>query len=160
MIALLAEIGDAASLEAVVRAGGHPHPQVRREAARVVGVLGGPRAVRWILGFLADADLEVRRTALRSLQALPGGGAVAPIRDFLLSPVRTVADLIVRREIITTLASSGNPEAAQVLASLARRWLWPWQRHERRVRGLARAALREATSAPPPAAGGVPGGSA
>jgi hypothetical protein len=71
-----------------------------------------------------------------------------------------VADLIVRREIITTLASSGNPEAAQVLASLARRWLWPWQRHERRVRGLARAALREAPSAPPPAAGGVPGGSA
>jgi HEAT repeat protein len=152
MITLLAEIGDVASLEAVVKAGGHPHPQVRREAARVVGVLGGPRAVRFILGFLADADLEVRRTALRALQGLAGGSAVAPIRDFLLSPVRTVADLVVRREVITTLASSGNPEATQVLDSLARRWLWPWQRHERRVRGLARAALREAPAAPAPAA--------
>jgi hypothetical protein len=150
MPTLLAEIGDVASLDAVVKAGGHPHPQVRREAARVVGVLGGPRAVRFILAFLADADLEVRRTALKALQALPGGGAVAPIRDFLLGPVRAVADLIVRREVITTLASSGNPEAIQVLESLARRWLWPWQRHERRVRGLARAALRDAPAPQPP----------
>ena len=123
----------------------------------MVGVLGGPRAVRSILGFLADPDLEVRRTALRSLQGLPGGGAVAPIRDFLLGPVRTVADLIVRREVITTLASSGNPEAIQVLEALARRWLWPWQRHERKVRGLARAALREAPAASPPAAPAAPG---
>jgi hypothetical protein len=148
MLTLLAEIRDVASLDAVVKAGSHPHPQVRREAARVVGVLGGPRAVRSILGFLADSDLEVRRTALKALQALPGGGAGAPIREFLLSPVRAVADLIVRREVITTLASSGNPEALQVLEALARRWLWPWQRHERRVRGLARAALREAPAAP------------
>jgi HEAT repeat protein len=148
MLGLLAEIGDVASLDAVVKAGTHPHPQVRREAARVVGILGGSRAVRSILGFLADPDLEVRRTALKALQGLTGGGAVAPIREFLLGPVRAVADLIVRREVITTLATSGNREAIQVLESLARRWLWPWQRHERRVRALARAALREA----PPAA--------
>jgi HEAT repeat protein len=157
MLALLAEIRDVASLDAVVKAGGHAHPQVRREAARVVGILGGPRAVRFILGFLADPDLEVRRAALKALQGLAGGSAVAPIRDFLVSPVRTVADLVVRREVITTLASSGNPQAIQVLEALTRRWLWPWQRHERRVRGLARAALRDAPAPPPPAAPAAPG---
>jgi HEAT repeat protein len=157
MLALLAEIRDTASLDAVVKAGGHAHPQVRREAARVVGVLGGPRAVRFILGFLTDPDLEVRRAALKSLQGLAAGSAVAPIRDFLVSPVRTVADLVVRREVITTLASSGNPQAIQVLEALTRRWLWPWQRHERKVRGLARAALREPPAAAPPATPAAPG---
>jgi HEAT repeat protein len=144
MVTLLGQVGSAASLDAVVKVMSHPQPLVRREVARVLGVLGGRRAIRWLLECLADGEIEVRRAALKAIQALVEAGSVAPIRDFLASPTRTVADILVKRELITSLTATGRPEARQILDAIARRRLWWWRGNDRKVRAIARDALGSA----------------
>jgi hypothetical protein len=154
LVTILGRLGDGGALDAITSVVGHAHPQVRREAARVLPALG-PRAVRWLLGLLTDADLDVRRAALKGLQSLVDTGNAPAIRDYLTSPTRTVADVLVKRELITMLASTGRPETREILHALGRRWAWPWQRYERQVRALARDAVRSTA----PAAAGAPGAS-
>jgi HEAT repeats len=146
MVTLLGQVGSVASLDAVVKIMAHPHPMVRREVARVMGVLGGRRAIRPLLECLADGEIEVRRAALKAIQALVEAGSVAPIRDFLASPTRTVADVLVKRELIASLAATGRPEAREILDAIARRRLWWWRGNDRKVRAIARDALTSASS--------------
>jgi hypothetical protein len=141
MVTLLGQVGSAASLDALVRVMSHPQPLVRREVARVLGILGGRRAIRWLLECLADGEVEVRRAALKAIQKLVEAGSVAPIRDFLASPTRTVTDILVKRELIASLTAAGRPETRQILDAIARRRLWWWRGNDRKVRAIAREAL-------------------
>jgi len=152
MVALLARIGDPSAFPAVERVAQHEHPQVRREVARALATLGGKEAVRPLLGYLADPDPDVRITAIKLLATLLDASTVAPLRQFLSTQTRTVADLLVKREIIGALAAIGSPEALQVLEAVAQRRAWPWQRQELKVRELAEEAIRTIRSGAPPAA--------
>jgi hypothetical protein len=145
MIGLLARIGDPAALGDIEKVTRHDHPQVRREVARALATLGGKQALKPLLDYLADPDGEVRLTAIRLLGALMDASTVAPLREFLATPTKTASDLLVKREMITALASIGSPEARAVLAAIAQRRVWPWQRNERTVRGLAGEALKSGT---------------
>jgi HEAT repeat protein len=140
-IALLTRIGDGDSVPAIAKATGHPHPQVRAEAARALVALVPRQAPRRLLECLDDADADVRRAALGGLRTLAEAGSVTPIRDYLASPTRTVAALLVKRDLIAGLASVARPEARQCLELIARRRVWLWQGTERKVRALARQAL-------------------
>ncbi|MGH7263848.1 MAG: HEAT repeat domain-containing protein [Candidatus Rokuibacteriota bacterium] len=151
MVALLARLGDESAYEAVEQAAGHEHPQVRREIARALPALGGKRATRTLIGYLSDPDGDVRLTAIRLLGGLIDSDAVAHLRQVLATPTRSPADLLVKRSIITGLASIASPEAVALLGGIARRRLWPWQRNELTVRQLAHEALR--TARPEPSAG-------
>jgi HEAT repeat protein len=151
MIALLTRIGDPAALGDIEKAARHEHPQVRREVARALATLGGKRALKPLLDYLGDADGEVRLTAIRLLGAIMDGSTVAPLRDFLTAPTKAASDLLVKREMITGLASIGSPEARAVLEAIARRRVWPWQRNERTLRGLAVEALKSGGQTAPAA---------
>lgn len=156
MVALLARIGDPAAFASVEKVAQHEHPQVRREAARALAALGGKQAVKPLLGYLADPDDDVRITAIKLLATLMDASTVAPIREFLSTQTRTVADVLVKREIIAALASIASPEALQVLEGIAQRRVWPWQRHELTVRELAEDAVRTIRAGGRPA-GETPG---
>lgn len=157
MVALLARVGDPSAFPAVEKVARHEHPHVRREVARALAALGGKQAVRPLLGYLADPDPDVRITAIKLLATLMDVSTVAPLREFLSTQTRTVADLLVKREIIAALASIGSPEALQVLEAVAQRRVWPWQRHELKVRELAEDAVRSVRAGGRPA-GEAPGG--
>ncbi|MBI3455499.1 MAG: HEAT repeat domain-containing protein [Candidatus Rokubacteria bacterium] len=142
MIALLTRIGDPAALEAVQRVAKHEHPQVRREVARALATLGGKRALKPLLDYLSDPDDDVRLTAIKLLGTLVDAATVASLREFLVTPTRTAADLLVKRDMITALASIGTPEARVVLESIAQRRVWPWRRNELTIRDLASGAVK------------------
>lgn len=142
MIALLARLGDQTAFPAIEKVARHEHPQVRREAARALAALGGKQALAPLLEFLGDPDTEVRFTAIKLLGGLVDATTVAPLRDFLVTPTRVASDLLVKREMITALASIGSPEARAVLDGIAHRRVWPWQRNEITVRELAVEAIK------------------
>lgn len=151
MIALLARLGDQAAFPEIEKAARHEHPQVRREVARALAALGGKQALTPLLAYLADPDAEVRFAAIKLLGGLVDESTVAPLREFLVTPTRNASDLLVKREMITALASIGSPQARAVLEAIARRRVWPWQRNEITVRGLAVEAIKS-LGQPAPAA--------
>ncbi len=142
MITLLTRIGDASAVEAIQEVAGHGHPQVRREVARALATLGGKQALKPLLDYLSDPDAEVRLTAIKLLGSLMDASTVEPLREFLATPTRTASDLLIKREMISALASIGSPEARAVLEAIAQRRVWPWQRNELTVRELAREATK------------------
>jgi HEAT repeat protein len=142
VISLLARLGDPAALDAIQKAAAHEHPHVRREVARAVAALAGKSAMRQLLGYLSDPDAEVRLTAIKLLGGLMDASTVGPLREFLVAPTRTTSDLMIKREIITGLASIGSREARAVLQAIAQRRVWPWQRNELTVRDLAGEAIK------------------
>jgi hypothetical protein len=142
MITLLTRLGDHGALEAIGKVAGHEHPQVRRDVARAFALLGGKQALKPLLDYLSDPDAEVRLTAIKLLSALLDATTVGPLRETLLRPTRTASDLLLKREMITALASIGSPEAREVLASIIQRRVWPWQRNELTVRALASEAIK------------------
>jgi hypothetical protein len=142
IISLLTRIGDPAALEAIQKSAGHEHPQVRREVARGVAALAGKQAMKPLLGYLSDPDAEVRLTAIKLLGSLMDASTIGPLREFLVAPTRTTSDLMIKREIISGLASIGSPEARSVLEAITQRRVWPWQRNELTVRELAGEAIK------------------
>src|SRR5215510_5016091 len=142
MIALLVRLGDPTAFEAIAKVARHEHPQVRRDVARALAMLGGKQALTPLLGLLTDGDGEVRLTAIKLLSGLLDATTVRPLRDFLATPTKSAADLLVKREMIGALASIGSPEARSIVESVASRRVWPWQRNELTVRDLAQEALK------------------
>jgi HEAT repeat protein len=142
MIALLARLGDQGAYQAIEKVARHEHPYVRREVARALAALGGKQALTSLLEYLGDPDGEVRLTAIKLLGALVDASTVGPLRDFLARPTRHAADLLVKREMLTALASIGSPEARAVVEAIAQRRVWPWQRNELTIRDLAAEALK------------------
>jgi hypothetical protein len=142
MIGLLARFGDREGIAAIEQVARHDHPQVRREAARALAALGGKQALPRLLEYLSDTDAEVRLAAIKLIGGLLDANTVAPLRAFLVTPTRGASDLLVKREMMTALASVGSPQARQVLESIAQRRVWPWQRNELTVRDLALEAIK------------------
>jgi hypothetical protein len=142
MVGLLTRLGDPQGIAAIEEVARHEHPQVRREAVRGLAALGGKRALPRLLEYLSDADAEVRFTAIKHIGGLVDASTVAPLREFLVTPTRGASDLLVKREMITALASIGSPEARAVLEGIAQRRVWPWQRNELTVRDLAVEAMK------------------
>jgi hypothetical protein len=142
MVGLLSRLGDREAVAAIEEVAGHEHPQVRREAARALAALGGKQAVPRLLGYLSDTDAEVRLTAIKLIGGLVDANTVVPLRAFLVTPTRGASDLLVKREMMTALASVGSPQARAVLESIAQRRVWPWQRNELTVREMAVEAIK------------------
>jgi HEAT repeat protein len=142
MIGLLTRLGDPQGVAAIEEVARHEHPQVRREAARGLAALGGKKSLPRLLDYLADTDAEVRITAIKLIGGLVDASTVAPLREFLVTTTRSASDLLVKREMITALASVGSPEARAVLEGIAQRRVWPWQRNELTVRDLAVEAIK------------------
>lgn len=142
MIVLLARLGDQSAYPAIEKVARHEHPYVRREVARALAALGGKQALTPLLEYLSDPDGEVRLTAIKLLGSLVDASTVGPLRDFLATPTRNAGDLLIKREMLTALASIGSPEARVVVEAIAQRRVWPWQRNELTVRDLAVEALK------------------
>jgi hypothetical protein len=151
MVGLLTRLGDPQGIAAIEEVARHDHPQVRREAARGLAALGGKQSLPRLLDYLSDPDAEVRVTAIKLIGGLVDASTVAPLREFLVTPTRGASDLLVKREMITALASVGSPEARAVLDGIAQRRVWPWQRNELTVRDLAVEAIKSIGQASPAA---------
>lgn len=158
VLAVLGRIGDPAAFLPVVARLTHPHPRVRLEAVRALGVVGGRGAVGPLARVLDDPEFEVRSAAVKVLGSLQDDEAVPVLRELAVRPrPLTAAELALKQEALQALATMGTAAARHAVTELAHRRLWPWQRRERRIRGLAAAALRAAPAPAAPAGWGDDG---
>lgn len=145
IVSILGKLGHESGLLAVTARLDHPHPRVRLEAVRAVGLIGGRLAVPSLLRTLADPAPEVRSATAKVLGSLRDDAAVPALRERLTRPVETPEDWTLKREAIEALAAIGTWLSHRVLGELASRRVWPWQRAKRRLRDLAAAALSTPT---------------
>jgi HEAT repeat protein len=84
--------------------------RIRRDAARVLGELGNPRAVESLVIALKDSDWDVRRTAAWALGQISNPRAVEPL-------IATLGDKNenVRRRAAEALGKIGDPRAVEPL---------------------------------------------
>ncbi|HEX5005288.1 MAG TPA: HEAT repeat domain-containing protein, partial [Gemmatimonadales bacterium] len=90
-----------------------PEPLVRRSAAMSIGRIGDLRGTALLLPMLQDRDSTVQTTASFALGLLRDTAAVGPLTVRLAAlPAPT---LETAREIVTALAKTGGPRAADVV---------------------------------------------
>lgn len=138
---VLGKIGDESTFMSVVAALDHPHPRVRVEAVRALGVIGGGLASGPLLRCVTDPDVTIRRAVVKSLGGLRNDDAVPTLRDLVTGPGSAGEDPEIRQEAINALATIGSPAARAALVKLANRRVWFWKRTERRIRTIAVEAL-------------------
>jgi len=138
---VLGKLGDQSPFVSVVPLLDHPHPRVRVEAVRALGLIGGGLASEPLLRCVGDADPTVRRAVVKSLGALRNDDAVPALRDLVTDPASTPEDIEIKQEAIRALATIGGPSARAALVQLAGRRVWFWQRTAKRVRAMATEAI-------------------
>jgi HEAT repeat protein len=94
-----------------------PRPDVRRNAAGVLGEVGDASAIPWLIRLLgADDDINVRQAAAEALGAIRDPRAVAPLVKLLHGGNPSVAS-----RALTALHSIGTPEALSALSTYRER---------------------------------------
>jgi hypothetical protein len=112
----LAELGDAAAIEALLRLTSHGDWHIRRNAVFGLGRLGDPRAVPVLVGMLSDAALKMDPLVLDAFHEI-GPAAVPALETLLEPPGPGVKAAIVAlgavqtaesREVLTALVHDGD----------------------------------------------------
>lgn len=151
---ILGRIGHESTFTSVMGVLDHPHPRVRMEAVRALGLIGGGLAVGPLLRAVTDVDPTVQVAVLKTLGSLRQDEAVPTLRDLAGAPVRSPVELEIRQEAINALVALGSPLALAALVKLSGRRPWFWQRKEKRIRAMAMTALSASRAA---AAGALEG---
>jgi HEAT repeat protein len=106
----------AEALAALIEAAGSDLVELRREAVRTLGRIGGAAAADTVLTALDDPETEVRLAALDALEALAAG----PERDARLARLTQDPDPAIReravRALLTGSGSGGRAQLATILA--------------------------------------------
>jgi hypothetical protein len=117
-LTLLAELGNATCLPAIVPLLSHPEPRVRRTAVRALWKLGGPAAEHHLLGRMKETDAETMQELLFAFGQLRSEKSVGPVAE-LAQDKRVLESL--RIQALETLASIGSPRAVPALLECMRR---------------------------------------
>jgi hypothetical protein len=115
--------GDQAQLDRLIEVAGRPdYPYAtRRQAARVLGQIGDPRAVPALLGVLEEYDQRttLKEEAMKALGAIGDRSAAEPIGRLLdRSLSEPMSEL--RLAALASLGALGGPKAAGILVNALR----------------------------------------
>ncbi|WP_306589743.1 HEAT repeat domain-containing protein [Geothrix sp. 21YS21S-4] len=117
-LTLLADLGDASSLPAIIPILRHPEPRVRRVAARALWKLGGPSAEPHLVARMKDTDPETLQEILFILGQLRSETSVPAVLE--LAQDKRVWEPL-RVQALATLAQIASPQAQPILMELLRR---------------------------------------
>jgi HEAT repeat protein len=117
-LTLLAELGNATCLPAIVPLLSHPEPRVRRTAVRALWKLGGPAAEHHLLTRMKETDAETMQELLFAFGQLRSEKSVGPVAE-LAQDKRVLESL--RIQALETLASIASPRAVPALLECLRR---------------------------------------
>lgn len=108
---LIARVDKPQTLEVMLQALDSAKEEVRRIAARALGLIGNSQAVRPLLSLLTDKDQNTRRFAVRSLGLLGDSQAIPMIIETLSND----KDEFTRGAAAYTLAQLADPQAVNTL---------------------------------------------
>lgn len=135
-VTILGRIGGDGALSALVRAGGHHDPRVRREVVRSLVSAAGADAVPYLARLGDDPDEAVSRAAVGALAVMSSDAAVPALATLARNgPTER------RRQALEALATSTLPtaiDALRALGSRSSRPRLPWS-----LRRFARRLARE-----------------
>jgi hypothetical protein len=131
MIAIIGEIGNRDTVNALRSSIYHPEQRVRKEAIRSLVKIGGKEAEMLIIDLLEDPDENILRQAILSLGIMKSKLAVPPLlslvseRDFFLKTIH------LKKDAVQALGRIGDKSATSVLVQIleSQRWL-SWSKWE------------------------------
>ncbi len=132
IITVMARIRSPFTLPYLERAMSHPHPKVRSEAVRAIGLTGGYAAEDLLIKGLSHPDERIRIFCIRWLGRLEVIRAVPRLSAMLEEKEPGAEDHSVKKEILESLGRIGDPSAYDLL-----------RRHAGRQRGLFRSDWQE-----------------
>lgn len=127
------------------RVADHRNFQIRQEVVRALLMIKGERAVRLLIRFLRDRDVDIRFMAVRGLGLSLGSGAKEEqaLIEFLKSAWYRRIDPELKAEAVASLGKVGGKKAAAFLGKHATiRW-WKPRKPQETVRAAAEKAIAE-----------------
>ena len=131
IVTVMARIRSPLTLGYLEHAMQHPHPKVKAEAIRAIGLSGGSQAGNLLLNGLRDENERARILCIRWLGRLRETRATSRLESMLEEKEPGGESLPVKKEIIECLANIGDPGTYEILAKYAgKQWLFfksEWQ---------------------------------
>jgi len=121
IVTVMARIRSPFTLPYLERAMAHPHPRVRSEAVRAVGLTGGYEAEGLLVKGLGHPDEKVRVFCIRWLGRLGVARAVPRLTAMLEDKEPGAGNPSVKKEILESLGKIGDPSTYEILRKYAGR---------------------------------------
>ncbi len=118
---VMSRLRSPATLPYLERALEYPHPKVRSEAVRAVGLTGGFESIDLLLKGMNNSDERTRILCIRWLGRLQVAGAVPRLVDMLEGKQPGAESLEVKKEILESLGRIGDPSTYELLKKYAGR---------------------------------------
>ncbi|MBI5345177.1 MAG: HEAT repeat domain-containing protein, partial [Deltaproteobacteria bacterium] len=141
MVSLLGELGDPASIDAIITAYGHPDIRIKKEALKSLSRIQSPMSNGFLLKALEETDPSLMTQAVISLGMLRDPLAVEPIARIALKWEPFSENQEPKKEAIKALGIIGDGKAVPCLAKVLSRKAWFGKKINEEVRLLAANAL-------------------
>ncbi len=135
MVALLGEVGDEGSLDAIEAAYKNPDVRVKKEVLKSLIKIQSPRSTEILVRTLAEEDEALVTQAIMSLGMLKDYSAIEILGDIALK--RGSDSQEIRKEAIKALGIIGHPKAVPCLTRILFKRVWFGKRANEEVRSLA-----------------------
>lgn len=141
MVSLLGELGDPASIDAIISAYGNPDVRIKKEALKSLARIQSPRSKDFLLKAIEEEDPSLVAQAVISLGMLRDSSAVEPIGRIALKWEPFADNQDPKKEAIKALGIIGDARAVPFLAKVLSKKAWFGKRINEEVRLLAANAL-------------------
>ncbi|MDI6873250.1 HEAT repeat domain-containing protein [Candidatus Solincola sp.] len=143
IVTVMAGIRSPFTLPYLERAMAHPHPRVRSEAVRAIGLTGGYEAESLLIKGLAHPDKKVRVFCIRWLGRLEVTRAVPRLEAMLEEREPGAEESTVKKEILESLGKIGDPSTYELLRKYAGRQRGLFRSEWQELATTAREALQQ-----------------
>ena len=137
MVALLGELGDEQSLDAIESAYSNPDPRVKKEVMKTLVKIPSPRSTAFLIKVLDEQDHGLVSQAIISLGMLKDPGSIDVLGRIAVKwePFDDTQDT--KREAIKALGIIGDQKAVPYLTSVLFKRAWFGKKTNEEVRSLA-----------------------
>ncbi|MGQ9476494.1 MAG: HEAT repeat domain-containing protein [Actinomycetota bacterium] len=143
IVTVMARIHSPLTLPYLERAMNHPHPRVRSEAVRAVGLTGGYEAEGLLIKGLSHPDEKVRVFCIRWLGRRGVTQAVPKLVSMLEGREPGAEDYSVKKEILESLGKIGDFSTYELLRKYAGRQRGLFRSEWQELASIAREALQQ-----------------
>ena len=137
MVALLGELGDEKSLDAIESAYSNPDPRVKKEVMKTLVKIPSPRSTAFLIKVLDEQDQGLVSQAIISLGMLKDPGSIDVLGRIAVrwEPFADTQDA--KREAIKALGIIGDPKGVPYLTNVLFKKAWFGKKTNEEVRSLA-----------------------
>lgn len=135
MVALLGEVGDQDSLDAIEAAYKNPDVRVKKEVLKSLIKIQSPRSTEILLRTLSEEDEALVTQAIMSLGMLKDSSSIEVLGDIALK--RGSDSQEIKKEAVKALGIIGHPKAVPYLTRILFKKVWFGKKANEEVRSLA-----------------------